>query len=365
MTAGAGAAVSGAVVSGAARVAPGDVLATAGACARAALADAALSVAEVGGLLVCGPDASSVSDVLGLRLGWRMQVPDREEVGAALVQAVDAVASGRVPVVLCVEVDGGEMDAPDRSPAPRRFGQPEVASGWSGWHVPYGAGDPIVAVALDARAYIERFGLTRVELSRVALTAATNAGRELHLREYLAAPMVADPLCVHDRARPVGGAAAVVVESQAVRRRGVRSVAVGQVGAAYATSPLPEQEPDRVVDSAAAAVRSGWGAGTVMLLGDEYSFDVLWWLEALGCCGSGEAGRFVATGTAIARDGPVPVNPHGGHLGLGRRPDLDLAVEAARQLRGEAGRGQVPGPPRAAVLGLGGRGAAGCLLLHR
>ncbi|MFC9787178.1 thiolase family protein [Rhodococcus sp. NPDC127528] len=337
---------------------------------HAAVADAGASGSAVDGLVTCGVPAADVADTLGLELTWRSEESDRFGVGAALSQAVVAVESGRVRNVICVEAAEPASDA--RRPR-EMFGPAPRVGGWRRWHAPYGADSPLVATALAARAYIERFGLTRSELAQVALLASRNGGRgtPLGLREYLVASMLADPLCVHDRAVAVGGAAAVVLghADDMVEPRPVR---VGAVGSAYASSPLAEQVPE---PSASAVHRAGaalW-AGTdlrpddvdLALLGDEFSILVLLWLEALGFCEVGTAGGFVAGGVRIAREGALPVNPGGGLLGRGHRVGLDLVVEAVEQLRGVAGAAQIADGPEVAVVGLGAPTVAGCVLLLR
>ncbi|GAA4486135.1 hypothetical protein GCM10023094_42000 [Rhodococcus olei] len=338
---------------------------------RAALVDAGVAGPAVDGVLACGAAGADIADALGLELKWRTQESDRTSIGAALVQAVDAVAAGRVGHLVCVEASAG---SPTRLVTPARIGAVTPVAGWPGWHAPYGADSALVAAALAARAYTERYGLTRTELAQVALVASANVGRSLRLRDYLAAPMIADPLCVHDRAETIRGAAAAAIVlsgAAAVREPVSRAVAVAGSGAAYGVSPLAEQESARpvgVVERAAAALWSRADSGVrdvgVVMLGDEFSFAVLPWLEALGFCAVGAAGSFVATGRRIARGGDLPLNPHGGHLGLGKRPDLDLVVAAVAQVRGDAGPVQVLGPPGVAVVGLGGASAAGCLLLR-
>lgn len=330
---------------------------------RSALADAGTPGSAVDGLLACGLEVVDVADALGLELSWRAQEPDRHSVGVALAQAVDATAAARIGHLVCVE---SCAPAPVGPVTADWFGPGVAVAGAAAWRAPYGADGALVGTALAARAYIERYGLTRTELAQVALVASANGGGDLRLRDYLSAPMLADPLCVHDRARSVGGAAAVVFAPGGAA--GSRVVAVDGAAAAYATGPLPELGAVGVTARAGAALWTRTRATVddvdLALLGDEFTFPVLEWLEALGCCGVGDAGGFVATGAAIARDGPFPVNPHGGHLGKGRGPDLDLVVEAVTQLRGEA-TAQLPGSPRVAVVGLAGPAAAGCLLLRR
>ena len=77
---------------------------------------------------------------------------------------------------------------------------------------------------------------------------------------------------------------------------------------------------------------------------DRFSYKELQHVEALGICAYGEAGRLLEEGV-FDRDGDLPVNPSGGSLGVGlllEASGLHKAAEVVWQLRGEAGRRQVP-----------------------
>jgi acetyl-CoA C-acetyltransferase len=77
---------------------------------------------------------------------------------------------------------------------------------------------------------------------------------------------------------------------------------------------------------------------------DTYAYKELQSLEALGLFSPGEAGELTVEGyTAI--DGELPVNVSGGSLGMGHLFDatgLARTLEAVLQLRGEAGKHQIP-----------------------
>jgi len=278
------------------------------------------------------------------------------------------VITGLATHVLCIEA----CDPPSPAPVARRFaGRPSV-SGWAQWHAPYGAGTELVTTALAARSYVETFGLTRVELAQIALTAGRNGGRGLGLREYLDAPMLADPLCEYDRAFPAGGAVAVLISpGDLAEDLPGPAITVEAVAAARNVSPLWEQRGDLTGMAIHDAGERLW-EGTelvpenvdVALFEDEFSFLALMWLEALGFCGPGTAGAFVAGGQRISRAGALPLNPHGGQLGLGRSAALESVAEAVSQLRGES-TAQLDGPPEVAVVGIGGATVAGCMLLVR
>ena len=74
-------------------------------------------------------------------------------------------------------------------------------------------------------------------------------------------------------------------------------------------------------------------------------------MEGLLLCGKGEAPRLLADGVT-QRDGNLPVCPSGGLLGVGNpiaAAGLMKIVEIFLQLRGEAGKRQVPGRPTTGV----------------
>jgi acetyl-CoA C-acetyltransferase len=70
-------------------------------------------------------------------------------------------------------------------------------------------------------------------------------------------------------------------------------------------------------------------------------------MEGLMLCPRGEAARLTAEGYT-ARDGNMPICPSGGALGVGNpiaATGLMKVIEIFLQLRGEAGKRQVPGKP--------------------
>jgi acetyl-CoA acetyltransferase len=96
---------------------------------------------------------------------------------------------------------------------------------------------------------------------------------------------------------------------------------------------------------------------------DGFTIEAVWWLEAMGFCGTGEAGAFVDGGTRIALGGELPLNTWGGQLSGGRlHAAFGHTAEAVRQLRGEAGDRQVAGAEVAAVTNVGGFEAGAALL---
>jgi acetyl-CoA acetyltransferase len=91
-----------------------------------------------------------------------------------------------------------------------------------------------------------------------------------------------------------------------------------------------------------------------------FTIECVWWLEAMGFCGPGEAGAFVEGGTRISRGGELPLNTWGGQLSGGR---LHAAFgHVAEAVRGEAGGRPVAHAQVAAVTNVGGYEAGAALL---
>ena len=81
---------------------------------------------------------------------------------------------------------------------------------------------------------------------------------------------------------------------------------------------------------------------------DPFDYKELQHLEALLLCGKGEAPKLMADGV-FNRDGRLPSCPSGGALGVGNAIAATGTMKVAElfwQLRGEAGKRQVPGKPR-------------------
>ena len=85
--------------------------------------------------------------------------------------------------------------------------------------------------------------------------------------------------------------------------------------------------------------------------------------------GECEGGPFIDGGAAIARDGTIPVNTHGGQLSSGRLHGYGFLHEACVQLWGEGGDRQVVRDggrqPEVAIAAAGGGPLGASLLLTR
>jgi acetyl-CoA acetyltransferase len=325
--------------------------------ARRALRNAGLAPGDVDGLAVASfslaPDrAIDLAWKLGLRLRWLMDDGNGGAGGLNMLQhAVRAVEAGDADTVLLVAGDCLDRQAFSR-----------LVNGFNAatrhYLAPLGFGGPNALFALLTRRHMSRHGLEREDYGELVVAqrewATRNPGavyREpLTLAEYLAAPIVAEPLSRFDCVPVVAGADAVVVTAG----RGRRRVAVRALRASYNHD---QQEGDGLSTGLAAALWDEAGGGPaevdLALVYDDYPAIVLVQLEELGFCAGGEAKRFVAE--IIARR-LLPLNTSGGQLSAGQAGaagGLHGLVEAVRQLRGEAGGRQVDGARRALVTGYG------------
>jgi acetyl-CoA C-acetyltransferase len=85
---------------------------------------------------------------------------------------------------------------------------------------------------------------------------------------------------------------------------------------------------------------------------EKFAHEELMIYEALGLCQEGQGKDLIERGTT-SRNGEMPVNPSGGALGADPvcATGLIRVIEAAKQVRGEAGAYQVPNVRRALAHG--------------
>jgi acetyl-CoA acetyltransferase len=192
--------------------------------------------------------------------------------------------------------------------------------------------------ATRANAYLARAGATRRDLYEVVALARRNAARNpiamwrdhpVSLEEYLAAPMVTEPLCRLDCDMPVCAAGAFVMA------RG-EDVPSGASHPAWLLGTSGGQRPERVFDNAGVKPQDIQCAQ----LYDGFSPMVFEFLESFGFCAPDAAWRFIADGHADG-DGRLPINTFGGSLGEGRLHGMGHVREGILQVSGRAGPRQL------------------------
>ncbi|MDJ0866875.1 MAG: thiolase family protein [Myxococcota bacterium] len=364
----------------------------------AAIEDAGLERGDIDGLATypggwfgprgfSGPGIPELQDALRLELSWYSGGPELPGQLGSVIDACAAVACGLARHVLCfrtvweAQAQGGGGRAGIGTAGGGGGGGGFRATGTMQWTLPFGAASAACWIAMFAQRHFHEFGTTREQLAQVALNARHNAALNpnavyrdpLTLDDYFAARMISTPFCLYDCDAPADGCTAVIV-SAAETARDLRAppVRVEAVGSALRGRPSWDQFDDLTTMAMRDAGAMLWTRTElrpadvdVAELYDGFSFLALAWIEALGFCGRGESGPFVAGGARIARDGELPLNTQGGQLSGGRLHGYGFLHEACVQLRGEGGARQVPGDPRVAVAAAGGGPLAGCMLLAR
>lgn len=329
-----------------------------------ALSDAGLGLADIDGLFVGTAVHAMPTLSVAEYLGIRPRFSDGSMIGGASFSAHMLTAAMALEAGLCdvavIAYGSNQRSAGGFS----SISEPQP------YEAPYRPRYPVSAYALAASRHMHEFGTTREQLAEVAVAArawaqhnpeAYERGPLTHA-DVLGSRMVSDPLTVRDCCLVTDGAAAVVmVRSDRAADR--PKPAVYLLGAATEhwhrqISAMPDITTTAAsVSGPRALAMAGLGLQEidVVELYDAFTITTLLFLEDLGFCPKGEAGRFVEDG-AIAPGGRLPVNTNGGGLSCVHPGmyGLFLIVEAVRQLRGTAPGLQVPSAATALVHANGG-----------
>lgn len=324
--------------------------------ALAALDDAGIAPDEVDGLISSDCDATNqleLINAMGLRniVSYATIPHGGGSPCGTVAHAAMMVASGACRYVLAYR------SLNERSG--QRYGSVDPVSsfpGVFGLHAPYGLVVPGEWTAMHARRRMIEFGETREQWAEVPVTFRMHANRNpaamqyrkpLTREDYLAAPLLAEPLCRFDYCLETDGAVAYVVTS-AERARSLQATPAYIHATAQATGfPIWYQTNyyraslttgDEAVATAAQLWKaSGLGPADIDVaqIYDHFAPLVLTSLEDYGFCRKGEAGAFVADGR-IALGGELPLNTAGGLLSEGYIHGWNLILEGVRQVRGSS-----------------------------
>lgn len=337
----------------------GDLLARA---AGAALAQAGLSMRDVDGLGVAsftlGPDrAIDLAWRLGLTPRWCMD----DGLGGAgalnlLQHAARAIQAGDANVIVLVAGDRFE-------PADFKRLVEHYNLSTRTYLRPIESGAPNSAFAMLTQRHAARHGLARADYGALCVAQRAWAARNplavyrqpLTLDDYLAAPLVADPLGRYDCVPVVCGADAIVM-MRAELARGRRAVAIRGLQCLYNTDHQAGDGLQTPLAQAAAQLWREAGASPqdmdLASIYDDYPVMVLVQLADLGFAPDGDLRALIAR--IAARE--LPVNTSGGQLSAGQAGaagGMHGLVEAVTQLRGAAGERQIAGAELALVSGYG------------
>jgi acetyl-CoA acetyltransferase len=339
-----------------------------------ALDDCGLGLQDVDGLATTGLASKFADGVVAEYLGIMPTWMDSTNIGGAsfelfLARATRAIECGDANVVVI------SYGSNQRSMRTRGLVSAEASEAYlplNQLEVPYGPLLPISAYALTAQRHMHEFGTKPEHLAEVAVAAREWArlnpvayryeSGPLTVDDVLSSPMISSPLRSLDCCLVTDGGGAVVLTSRE-RAKGLRRTPVAVTGfGAVTTHRSVGQMPDLVSTGAAISSARAYEMAKigpheidVFQVYDSFTITVLLTLEALGLCGRGESGEFVADGR-IRPGGSLALNTSGGGLSYTHPGMLGifLIIEAVRQLRGEAGKRQVSNPETALCHGTGG-----------
>lgn len=344
--------------------------------AREAILDAGLEPREVDGVITSA-GALGFAEQLGIRPTYAGICDLQGAAASGMVwRAAAAIASGQATAVVCGMANAANYGAratrpPPGTPGPSRQVSRAPSSPVGEFEAPYGPMGPNSGYAMIAQRHAYEFGTTDRQRAKVAVDQRTNAmanplamfREPLTIEDVLASRLVVDPLRLLEIVRPcVGGSAFVVVAPDRASHAPKNPVWLLGAGekvdhnvtaqsSSFTTSPIAYSAP-RAFEMSGTAPKDM----DVLSLYDCYTIMVIVTLEDAGFCEKGGGGPFVEEHNLTYR-GDVPVNTHGGQLSFGQAGLAGGAThvtEAVRQLRGDAGERQVPGPSLAFVNGNGG-----------
>jgi acetyl-CoA C-acetyltransferase len=219
--------------------------------------------------------------------------------------------------------------------------------------------DPKFLAGLEMRRYLEESGSTEEDCAAVVTKncenalknpLATQAG-DYTKEDIMQSEEVCSPLKMKDISQPCDGSVVMVLAS-AVKATKLSDHPVWISGISwFSDTPNVEEMDLGQAQYAMNSSKKAFQMARVLRpaeqfdfaeIDDTYSYKELQHIEALGL--AKRAGKFVSSGKADA-DGTLPVNPSGGSLGMGyfvEASGLVRAYESVLQLRGDAGKMQLP-----------------------
>lgn len=262
----------------------------------------------------------------------------------ALRRAARAVQCGDASVVACIAADTANAETFAALVSNfSRFSNEAV--------LPQGMAGPNGVFALITDNYMRRFGATREDFGRIAVSQRANAagnanallgGRPLDMEGYLSAPPIVSPIHKFDCVMPCAGAEAFLVMSASrARELGLRQARV-----------LGAIERHNAFFHEAVAMRGGWAMDADALWQqagvsptdvdcvqsyDDYPVIAAMQIEDLGFCAKGEAPAFLRAHD-LTVTGDFPHNTCGGQLSCGQAGAAGgflPVVEALRQVTGQ------------------------------
>lgn len=231
--------------------------------------------------------------------------------------------------------------------------------------------------ALMARAYMNRYGMTREQLAHVAvknhnhgsLNPLAQFPMRVTVEQVMSSVMVADPLRILDCSPITDGAAAAILCPLEMAPKISKTKPVKIVGTGHATDTIAyhAREDLTFLSGTARAAEMAYkmaGVGPkdidVFEVHDCFTIAEILVIEALGLVERGE-GKSAAESGLTALGGKIPVNPSGGLKSKGHpvgATGVAQIVELTKQLRAECADRQCRDAKRALSQNMGGSGGS-------
>jgi acetyl-CoA acetyltransferase len=348
----------------------------------AALKDASLGAREVQGLAVSSfsltPDAAvDLAWKLGLSLRWLHQDTNGGSSAMNMLgHAIRAVDSGAAETILVLAGDATGL-----------AGYAKVAANLNTvtqkYLAPLGHGGPNGVYALVTARQMKKYGLQKSDYGHIAIAQREWAAKNpyavyrtpMTMEEYLAAPLVADPLSRYDCVPVVAGAQAIVVARPDRAPKGRPGV---RVRAHRMSFNYDNQQGDGLQTGISTFADELWheaGVGpadiSLASIYDDYPSMLLAQASDLALIPSNDVPRFCRVSIGERR---FPINTWGGMLSAGQpggpAGGLNGISEIVLQLQGRAGDRQVSGARLGVATGYGMTmyrygGTAGAAVLER
>jgi acetyl-CoA acetyltransferase len=331
----------------------------------AALKDAEIDAHDIDGMAVSSfslaPDtAVDLAWKLGLPLKWLLQ--DTNGGSSAMNMLGHALRGIETGAASCILVTAGD--------ATGLAGYGKIASNYNtatrDHLAPLGHGGPNGVYSLVTTRQMKKYGLEKPDYGRMAVAqrewAAGNPyavyRTPLTIDEYLAAPMVADPLTRYDCVPVIAGAQAIIIAHPDRAPRGRAPVRVRAIRNSF---NYDNQAGDGLQTGISTFADDLWQAARanpddidLACVYDDYPAMVLAQLDDLGMIPGHDLKSFAQRDIGERR---FPVNTHGGMMSAGQpggpAGGLNHISEVVLQLQHRAGERQVPDAQLAITTGYG------------
>ncbi|RJX71464.1 thiolase family protein [Vibrio sinensis] len=354
---------------------------------RQAVLDAGLSMKDVDGLVLHGPQFHEASifvpamaaEYLGVEVNFAEVVDLGGCSSVGMVwRAAAAIEMGLCQAVLCVIPARMAPFAPGEDLSwmanAMRYGGHSTAFGApeAEFDLPYGHVGQNTGYAMIAQRYAAQYGYDKKAMAKIAVDQRFNAqyhpdaifnGQTLTAEDVLASKVVADPLHVLEIVMPVAGGAAVLVTSKELAARSRHRPAFVKGFGERLSYKSPSYSNEMTVTPLAQAAEKAFSMAGMKpdqmdaaQLYDCYTITTLLSLEDAGFCPKGEGMKFVNEHNLTFK-GDFPLNTHGGQLSFGQSGaagGMSQVIEAFQQIAGRGDKRQLAKCDQVFVSGTGG-----------